>query len=187
MAIKVRLPNARYIKVNTDDPEYAKARAIEYYKSGQFGFVDQTTQTMATDFDREQFDYESGVQAPWLRMKLGAQETLGGKERVLEEAVGSDGFTRNSKGDLALTPRGLRKLGIKPKSNKYVVIDEGEVKSENYIQVDDVLDFLQKFARHHRNQFDIPFLGITGTNGKTTSKELINAVLSEKYKVHAKT
>jgi len=124
MAIKVRLPNARYIKVNTDDPEYAKARAIEYYKSGQFGFVDAKSKQMATQFDKEQFDYESGVQAPWLRMKLGAMETLGGKERVLEEAVGGEGFTRNSKGDLALTPKGLERLGIQPTSTKNVIIDE---------------------------------------------------------------
>ncbi len=124
MAIKVRLPNARYIKVNTDDPEYAKARAIEYYKSGQFGFVDAKSKQMATQFDKEQFDYESGVKAPWLRMKLGAMETLGGKERVLEEAVGGEGFTRNSKGDLALTPKGLERLGIQPTSTKNVIIDE---------------------------------------------------------------
>jgi len=51
-------------------------------------------------------------------------ETLGGKERVLEEAVGSEGFTRNSKGDLAITKKGLEKLGIEPKSNKHVIIDE---------------------------------------------------------------
>jgi len=124
MAIKVRLPNARYIKVNTDDPEYAKARAIEYYKSGEVGFVDAKSKQMATQFDKEQFDYESGVQAPWLRMKLGAMETLGGKERVLEEAVGGEGFTRNSKGDLALTPKGLERLGIQPTSTKNVIIDE---------------------------------------------------------------
>lgn len=124
MAIKVRLPNARYIKVNTDDPEYAKARAIEYYKSGEAGFVDAKSKQMATQFDKEQFDYESGVQAPWLRIKLGAMETLGGKERVLEEAVGGEGFTRNSKGDLALTPKGLERLGIQPTSTKNVIIDE---------------------------------------------------------------
>jgi hypothetical protein len=124
MAIKVRLPNGRYIKVDTEDQEYAKNRAVEYYNSGKVGFVDNRTQTMASESDKNNFDYESGVNAPWLRTKLGAMETQGGKERVLEEAVGSDGFTRNSKGDLALTPRGLKKLGIKPTSNKYVVIDE---------------------------------------------------------------
>ena len=124
MAIKVRLPNARFIKVDTDDPEYAKARAIEYYNSGEVGFIDDKTKKMATKFDKEQFDYESGVNAPWLRAKLGAMESMGGKERILEEAVGGEGFTRNSRGDLALTKKGLEKLGINPTSNKNVVIDE---------------------------------------------------------------
>ena len=124
MAIKIRLPNGRFIKVDTDDMNVAQKTAAQYYNSGETGFVDNITQTMASESDKNNFDYESGVNALWLRTKLGAMETQGGKERVLEEAVGSDGFTRNSKGDLALTPRGLRKLGIKPTSNKYVVIDE---------------------------------------------------------------
>ena len=124
MAIKIRLPNGRFINVNTDDMNVAQKTAAQYYNSGETGFVDSTTQNMASESDKNNFDYESGVNAPWLRTKLGAMETQGGKERVLEEAVGGDGFTRNSKGDLALTPRGLRKLGIKPTSNKYVVIDE---------------------------------------------------------------
>ena len=124
MAIKVRLPNARFIKVDTEDPEYAKARAAEYYNSGEVGFIDDRTKTMATKFDKEQFDYETGVKAPWLRAKLGAMESMGGKERILEEAVGGEGFTRNSRGDLALTKKGLEKLGINPTSNKNVVIDE---------------------------------------------------------------
>ena len=124
MAIKVRLPNGRYIKVDTDDPAYAKQRGIEYYQAGETGFVDDSTRNMATESDKNNFDYESGVNAPWLRAKLGAAETQGEKERVLEESVGGQGFTRNSKGDLALTPRGLKRLGIKPSSNKYVVIDE---------------------------------------------------------------
>tara|TARA_R110000824_G_scaffold42498_3_gene125101 strand:- start:325 stop:3990 length:3666 start_codon:yes stop_codon:yes gene_type:complete len=124
MAIKIRLPNGRFIKVDTDDMNVAQKTAAQYYNSGEAGFVDSVTQNMASESDKNNFDYESGVNAPWLRTKLGAMETQGGKERVLEEAVGSDGFTRNSKGDLALTPRGLKKLGIKPTSNKYVVIDE---------------------------------------------------------------
>jgi hypothetical protein len=114
MAIKVRLPNGRYIKVDTNDPAYAKQRGIEYYQSGETGFVDDSTRNMATESDKNNFDYESGVGAPWLRAKLGAAETQGEKERVLEEAVGGQGFTRNSRGDLALTPRGLKRLGIKP-------------------------------------------------------------------------
>lgn len=51
------------------------------------------------------------------------------------------------------------------------------------ILVENVLMTLQKLASHHRSQFDIPVIGITGTNGKTTTKELITAVLSRKYNV----
>jgi UDP-N-acetylmuramoyl-tripeptide--D-alanyl-D-alanine ligase len=53
---------------------------------------------------------------------------------------------------------------------------------QNNILVDDVLICLQKLANHHRNKFDIPVLAITGSNGKTTTKELINVVLAQKYK-----
>ena len=52
------------------------------------------------------------------------------------------------------------------------------------ILVDNVLDALQQLARYHREQLDIPFVGITGTNGKTTTKELVATVLSKKYRVH---
>jgi UDP-N-acetylmuramoyl-tripeptide--D-alanyl-D-alanine ligase len=55
----------------------------------------------------------------------------------------------------------------------------------NTILVDDVLETLQQLANHHRKKFNIPVLAITGSNGKTTTKELINAVLSTKYKTHA--
>lgn len=136
MAIKVRLPNARYIKIDTDDPEYAKERAIQYVKDGKNGFVDQTTRRLAIQFDKNNFDYETGVAAPWLRAKLGATENLAEKEAVLTDAVGGEGFTRNSKGDLALTRRGLKKLGINPTSNKNVVID-----SNNIFEFGDFADF----------------------------------------------
>lgn len=64
----------------------------------------------------------------------------------------------------------------------YSVIDEEEYAThENCILVDDVLKTLQDLAHFHRNQFQIPVLGITGSNGKTTSKELIGAVLSQKF------
>ena len=68
----------------------------------------------------------------------------------------------------------------------FAVIDEAKYKKdERYFLVKDVLQTLQQLANHHRRQLTIPIIGITGTNGKTTSKELVNAVLSEKYKVHA--
>jgi UDP-N-acetylmuramoyl-tripeptide--D-alanyl-D-alanine ligase len=66
------------------------------------------------------------------------------------------------------------------------VIDEIEffINEERTILVDDVLTALQALATHHRDQFDIPIIGITGSNGKTTSKELIYTVLIQKYKTH---
>ena len=66
------------------------------------------------------------------------------------------------------------------------VIDEPPYKKDDrYFLVEDVLKTLQDLANYHRRQLTIPVLAITGTNGKTTSKELVNAVLSEKYKVQA--
>ncbi|UKN03222.1 UDP-N-acetylmuramoyl-tripeptide--D-alanyl-D-alanine ligase [Paracrocinitomix mangrovi] len=66
----------------------------------------------------------------------------------------------------------------------YAIVDEAEYKTSDQIfLVDDVLETLQKLANFHRKQFDIPILGITGSNGKTTSKELIGAVLKKKYNV----
>jgi len=72
------------------------------------------------------------------------------------------------------------------KGARYVVIDEEEYLSDSrMILVDDVLKTMQELAQYHRRQFDIPVLGITGTNGKTTTKELVHAVLSRKYRTHA--
>ncbi|MDQ3536309.1 MAG: UDP-N-acetylmuramoyl-tripeptide--D-alanyl-D-alanine ligase [Bacteroidota bacterium] len=72
------------------------------------------------------------------------------------------------------------------KGAKYAVIDEEQYKKgDNYFLVEDVLTALQKLANHHRHQLKIPFIGITGSNGKTTTKELVNAVLSKKYKTLA--
>jgi UDP-N-acetylmuramoyl-tripeptide--D-alanyl-D-alanine ligase len=68
----------------------------------------------------------------------------------------------------------------------YAVIDENEFYIDSRtILVDDVLKTLQLLANYHRKQFDIPFIGLTGSNGKTTTKELMKAVLSTSYKVHA--
>ncbi|MFZ9847758.1 MAG: UDP-N-acetylmuramoyl-tripeptide--D-alanyl-D-alanine ligase [Flavobacteriales bacterium] len=66
----------------------------------------------------------------------------------------------------------------------YAVVDDKNIQHSQCIAVDDVLQTLQDLARHHRRQFSIPVIGITGTNGKTTTKELVNQVLSTKYTVH---
>jgi UDP-N-acetylmuramoyl-tripeptide--D-alanyl-D-alanine ligase len=71
----------------------------------------------------------------------------------------------------------------------YAIIDEPVVPpagtpSDRLILVDDVLATLQQLALHHRRQFDIPFIAITGSNGKTTTKELVHAVLSSTYQTY---
>ena len=64
----------------------------------------------------------------------------------------------------------------------FAVIDNPAYKlGDKYVLVDDSLAALQDLARHHRRQLTIPVVGLTGTNGKTTTKELINAVLSQKF------
>jgi UDP-N-acetylmuramoyl-tripeptide--D-alanyl-D-alanine ligase len=57
--------------------------------------------------------------------------------------------------------------------------------TEGMVVVEDVLTALQDLAREYRRVFDIPVLGLTGSNGKTTTKELITAVLAKKFRVHA--
>jgi UDP-N-acetylmuramoyl-tripeptide--D-alanyl-D-alanine ligase len=66
-----------------------------------------------------------------------------------------------------------------------VVDDPNVAVDHRYILVDDVTKCLQNLAAHHRKQLNIPVIGITGSNGKTTTKELINAVLSTQFKTHA--
>ena len=65
----------------------------------------------------------------------------------------------------------------------FVVIDEEvNFKDERLIKSDNALLSLQQLAKHHRNQFNIPFIAITGSNGKTTTKELVHQVLSSTFK-----
>jgi len=68
----------------------------------------------------------------------------------------------------------------------YAVVNEGvQADDPRLIKVPDTLAALQALAAWHRQQLDIPVIGLTGTNGKTTTKELIRAVLSAKYQVTA--
>jgi len=70
----------------------------------------------------------------------------------------------------------------------FAVVDEpihqSDAIDERILQVADALTTLQDLAKHHRLQFDIPFIAITGSNGKTTTKELIAAVLSSHFKIY---
>lgn len=67
---------------------------------------------------------------------------------------------------------------------KYAIVSIPELANKiNVFFVEDTLLYLQKLANYHRKKFTIPVIGITGSNGKTTSKELISAVLAKKYAV----
>ena len=70
----------------------------------------------------------------------------------------------------------------------YCVVDNADVVpagDNRYLLVDDALPALQELATRHRDHFDLPVLAITGSNGKTTTKELVAAVTARKYRVHA--
>ncbi len=70
----------------------------------------------------------------------------------------------------------------------YAIVDEFIPESSNLdnriLEVEDVLTTLQALAKHHRQQFTIPFIAITGSNGKTTTKELVSTVLASQYKTY---
>lgn len=72
------------------------------------------------------------------------------------------------------------------KGAKYAIVDKPcEPVSDQYIVVDDVLKTLQELATYHIEQLNIPIIAITGTNGKTTTKELVHAVLQSAYQTTA--
>src|SRR5690606_27721204 len=90
-------------------------------------------------------------------------------------ALKGDRFDANAFADEALQ-----------KGAAFVVIDNPQYqRSDRHILVDDTLAALQELARYHRSQLNIPVVGLTGSNGKTTSKELLNTVLSAKYRTFA--
>lgn len=67
----------------------------------------------------------------------------------------------------------------------YAVVDDiSIITSDRFLLVSDTLQALQDLARHHRRQFDIPVIAICGSNGKTTTKDLVSAVLSSHYPTH---
>jgi len=77
------------------------------------------------------------------------------------------------------------------KGAAYAVVDDPSLpntrpdKADRLIVVDDALQTLQALAREHRRELGLPILTITGSNGKTTTKELVSRVLAEKYEVYA--
>jgi UDP-N-acetylmuramoyl-tripeptide--D-alanyl-D-alanine ligase len=95
-------------------------------------------------------------------------------------------------GDLFIALRGSRSDGNQyaraalRAGARYALVDDPGLKgTEGMLWVEDALATLQALARHHRRRFSIPIVGITGSNGKTTTKELVRDVLARRYRVHA--
>jgi UDP-N-acetylmuramoyl-tripeptide--D-alanyl-D-alanine ligase len=109
----------------------------------------------------------------------------------------SAGITTDSrsagKGEIFFALRGPNHDGNKHASSAVsagavaAVVDDPSLKGDSYIVVDDVLLTLSSLAAHHRKTLNIPVIAITGSNGKTTTKELVTAVLSAKGSVHSTT
>lgn len=113
-------------------------------------------------------------------------------QRFLENPVVSTDSRQIQPGSLFFALKGSSFNGNKfagaalEQGASWAIIDEADARiNDRCILVEDVLTSLQELAKHHRGQFNIPVLAITGTNGKTTTKELINATLSTKFHVAA--
>ena len=90
-------------------------------------------------------------------------------------ALKGDNFNGNEFSSIALS-----------KGCSFAIVDQKEhVQNDKTIYVEDVLKTLQNLAKYHRKKLTIPIIGITGTNGKTTSKELVNTVLNSEKKCYA--
>jgi UDP-N-acetylmuramoyl-tripeptide--D-alanyl-D-alanine ligase len=111
----------------------------------------------------------------FLKHQLIDTDTRKIREGSLFFALKGDNFNGNQFANEALN-----------KGAAFAIIDEKVYHKNNQtILVDDVLSTLQQLANFHRKQLNTPIISLTGSNGKTTTKELINAVLSKKYKTTA--
>jgi UDP-N-acetylmuramoyl-tripeptide--D-alanyl-D-alanine ligase len=111
----------------------------------------------------------------FLKHPIICTDTRNIKQDCLFFALKGDNFDANTFADHALAAGAA-----------YAIIDNPLYNtSDRHILVEDTLIALQDIAKHHRSQLSIPVIGLTGSNGKTTTKELIKAVLSEQYKTFA--
>ncbi|MBB4119460.1 UDP-N-acetylmuramoyl-tripeptide--D-alanyl-D-alanine ligase [Mesonia hippocampi] len=113
--------------------------------------------------------------------------------QIFLNSTGVSTDTRNiTKGNLFFALSGgnfngnkFAKEAIEKGASMAIIDDKDFAINEKYILVDNSLKTLQELAKFHRNQLDIPIIAITGSNGKTTTKELITSVLQQKFNTQA--
>jgi UDP-N-acetylmuramoyl-tripeptide--D-alanyl-D-alanine ligase len=116
-----------------------------------------------------------GLYAHFLRSRKISTDTRKIEPGSIFFALKGPNFDANAFADEALA-----------KGASLVVIDNPKYeRAGKTFLVNDALEALQQLARHHRKTLTIPVIGLTGSNGKTTSKELLNAVLGKKFKTLA--
>jgi len=122
MIYEIELPDGRIIEVEGEPGQEEKAiQTVREYiaKEGTAQIIEE-----------EDFDYKTGIQSSFLRGQLDMADNMEEKEGVLQRYAGSDGFIRDTRGNLAITPLGQRRLSSKGMldkdkiSNKNIVIDE---------------------------------------------------------------
>jgi len=122
MIYEIELPDGRIIEVEGEPGQEEKAiQTVREYiaKEGTAQIIEE-----------EDFDYKTGIQSSFLRGQLDMADNIEEKEGVLQRYAGSDGFIRDTRGNLAITPLGQRRLSSKGMldkdkiSNKNIVIDE---------------------------------------------------------------
>jgi UDP-N-acetylmuramoyl-tripeptide--D-alanyl-D-alanine ligase len=106
---------------------------------------------------------------------------LGAAFVVIDEAPPSTSDSPPQPAASSPNPASSPAAGVPPATSSPVA---GSPDADRLLLVPDVLQTLQQLALHHRQRFNIPFLAITGSNGKTTTKELIHAVLSSTFKTY---
>ena len=133
MIYEIELPDGRIIEVEGEPGQ--EERAIQTVK--EYLAKEGTAQII----EEEDFDYKTGIQNAFLRAQLDMADNMEEKEGVLQRYAGSDGFIRDTRGNLAVTPLGQRRLSYKGMLDKNQVSDKNIVIDEEGFSFTDFADF----------------------------------------------
>ena len=133
MIYEIELPDGRIIEVEGEPGQ--EERAIQTVK--EYLAKEGTAQII----EEEDFDYKTGIQNAFLRAQLDMADNMEEKEGVLQRYAGSDGFIRDTRGNLAVTPLGQRRLSYKGMLDEEQVSDKNIVIDEEGFSFSDFADF----------------------------------------------